>query len=405
MGKNWWLFIGLVVLVSGAMRHNLLLLVGLLLALIGGAAHLWARYCLAGVSYRRRFAKMRLFYGEETDLIIEIVNAKPMPLAWLVAIDDFPSQIELLIGALYISGRARRRLCVNRLSLRWYERVQRHYRLRGVQRGIWEFGPVQLSSGDIFGFSVKRALLEEKQSIVVYPKIVPIHVLGLPTLHPFGDFNTPRRVMEDPLRPVGAREYAPGDSFRHIDWKATARRHTLQTKLFEPSASRPLAVFLNTRTTEFANEGIDREILELAVVTAASIAHWAWQGSHPVGLYVNSAVRSSGKRIQIQPKNDPYQLNQILEALARMEDDWPWTLSALLEAEANRLRYGTSIVVITSLLDDRLLKILIDLRQKEYGVTLVTLGGSVLNKSVSGVRHYHIGGHEVWHELETLELA
>jgi uncharacterized protein (DUF58 family) len=233
-----------------------------------------------------------------------------------------------------------------------------------VQRGIWEFGPVQLSSGDIFGFSVKRALLEEKQSIVVYPKIVPIHVLGLPTLHPFGDFNTPRRVMEDPLRPVGAREYAPGDSFRHIDWKATARRHTLQTKLFEPSASRPLAVFLNTRTT-----------------------------------------RSSGKRIQIQPKNDPYQLNQILEALARMEDDWPWTLSALLEAEANRLRYGTSIVVITSLLDDRLLKILIDLRQKEYGVTLVTLGGSVLNKSVSGVRHYHIGGHEVWHELETLELA
>lgn len=405
MGKHWWLFIGLIVLISGAMGYNLLLLVGLFLALIGGAAYLWAHYCLAGLSYRRYLGATRLFHGEETDFVLEIVNAKPIPLAWLIVIDDFPSQIELLGGALYLSGQARRRLLVNTLSLRWYERVQRRYQLRGVRRGVWEFGPVQLSSGDIFGFSVKRALLEEKQIVVVYPKIVPLTVLGLPALHPFGDFSTLRRVMEDPLWLIGAREYTPGDSFRHIHWKATARRHNLQTKVFEPSASRPVAIFLNSRTTEFANEGIDREILELATTTAASIAHWAWQGGYPVGLYVNSATRSNRNRIKIQPKRDSHQLTQILEALAWMEADGPWTLSALLELEANTLPYGASIVVVTALLNDQLLRILIELRRRDYGVTLVALGAAQLNKNLPGVRYYHLGGREVWHELEALELA
>jgi uncharacterized protein (DUF58 family) len=405
MSKNWWLFIGLVVLISAALGHNLLLLIALLLALIGSASYLWARYCLTGVTYQRSFSATRLFHGDEAEVAVQVINAKPMPLAWLITIDEFPADVQLMTKGLFVSPRARRRLLVNTFSLRWYEKVTRRYRIRGLRRGVWRFGPVQLSSGDIFGFSIKRDSLEETQSIVVYPKIVPLTSLRLPDLHPFGDFRTPRRIIDDPLRLMGAREYVSGDSFRHIHWKASAHGRDLQTKVFEPSANRPLALFLNARTAEFANEGIDREILELAVTAAASIACWSWQEGHPTGLYTNSVIRSSRERVRIPPANQPEQLIEILGALASMENDGLWTISTILELESTALSYGVTVVVVTSLLSDRLLKALINLRRHEHGVTLVALGNARLDRELPGVRYYHIGGREVWHDLEALELA
>ncbi|MCD6290503.1 MAG: DUF58 domain-containing protein [Anaerolineae bacterium] len=404
-GNAWWTLIGLIALLSIILHHNLLFLMSLLLALVGGMSLLWKRACLVGVSYRRRFSNTRLFYGEETDLYIEIVNAKPLPLAWLRAEDEFPGAVELLTGKLHYSHRPNRRLLTNLLSLRWYERVTRHYRLRGSHRGAWEFGPVEITSGDIFGFSVQRETLPERQTLLVYPKIVPLTALGLPARHPFGDFKTPRRVMEDPLRLMGAREYVPGDSFRHIHWKATARRQQLQTKVFEPSATRPLAIFMNINTYDRVYEGLDQELQEYAITTAASIARWGWDEGLQIGLYVNSVTQPGGQRIRIRPGSHPDQLIWILEALSRVVMYGRWPIEAILQAEAMNLRYGTTIVVVTPVVNQYLRHTLADLRQREHGVTLITLGQAELDPPLPGIRHYHIGGHEEWHELASLALA
>jgi len=403
MGRIWWVVVALVAAIGAIQVNRLLLLMSLLLALTGGASYLWARYCLAGVSYRRRFSSARVFYGEETDLFLETVNAKPLPLAWLRTSDGFPADVKLLTGTLNRTLNPRRRLLVNTLSMRWYERVTRRYRLRGVKRGAWEFGPAQIASGDIFGLSVKREALEGTSTLVVYPKIVPISALGLPTLHPFGNFRTPQRLIDDPIRLIGARDYVRGDSFRRIHWKATARRRALQTKVLDPSASRPLAIFLNVRTSRQIL--VNRDVLELAITTAASIARWGWEEGCPIGLYVNSILQSSRERIRIPPMTHPDRLNWILEALARVDILGPWSIATILQQEADALAYGSSVVVISALLDDRLKRTLVDLRRREHGVTLIALGDAQVDQPLPGVRSFHIGGGEVWHELEALELA
>lgn len=405
MSKTWWVVIALVALVSTLLRHELLFLMSLLMALIGLASHLWTRYCLAGVSYRRRFGSTRLFFGEETDLYIEIVNAKPLPLAWLRAEDEFPADLTITPGRVHYSHLPRRRLLVNLLSLRWYEKVTRHYRLRGTCRGAWQFGPVEISSGDIFGFTVQLEKLSDKQFVFVYPKIVPLTALGLPARHPFGDFKTPRREIEDPIRLMGAREYVPGDNFRYIHWKATARRQTLQTKVFEPSASRPLAIFLNVNTFDRVYEGIDPELQEFAITTAASIARWAWEEGHPIGLYVNSVAQPGGERIRIRPGSHPDQLFWILEALAKVVGYGRWPIEAVTLLESQGLRYGTTVVVVTAVINDRLCEVLMDLQRRELGAALVALGKARLDRPLPGIRYYHVGDREVWRELGSLELA
>ena len=406
MTQNWWTAIILIILLSGALRQNTMLLVGLLLALVGGASHIWARYCLYSVTYQRRFSRTKLFFGEETDLAMEVVNAKPLPLAWLITVDEFPSALTMVTGEVFRTGNPRRRVLVNTLSLRWYERVTRHYRLQASRRGVWSFGPVQLSSGDIFGFSIRRQALEETQTVVVYPKLIPIAALGLPPMHPFGDSGTQRRVLEDPLRLMGTREYVTGDSYRHIHWKATAHRQELQTKVFEPSASRPLAVFLNLRTSRYINEGIDPVALEFSISVAASVAHWGWQQGHAIGLYTNSVISESRERIHLRPRNEPEQLHAILEALARTEPDGRWSLNSVLQLEGNQLRPGSTLIAITTIVYKGVIETLLELAQRQYSVTLIVISKTPnRDLQIPGVRIYHLEQQEAWDELDSLVLA
>ena len=155
------------------------------------------------------------FHGDEVALDIEIVNAKPLPLAWLHAEDELPKALHIEPARLSHSHRPGRQRLINLISLRWYERVTRHYRVRAVQRGAWTFGPTRLLSGDMFGFDVREETLETVDTLLVYPRIVPLTALGLPSDRPFGEFRAMRQLAEDPFRLNGARDYVSGDSMRY----------------------------------------------------------------------------------------------------------------------------------------------------------------------------------------------
>lgn len=405
MGRIWWLSAIVVALISVLLRHNLLFLMSLLLMLVGGVSVLWARWCLAGVTYVRHISNRRIFCGEETELAVEITNAKPLPLAWLRAEDRMPVALEMNGVELAPSHQPGRKRLINLLSLRWYERVTRTYRLRALHRGVWQLGPAEVVSGDIFGFGIQRDEYAEIHSVTVYPRVVPLSALGLPARRPFGDFRTPHRLVTDPLRIMGTRAYAPGDSFRHIHWKATARRRALQTKVFEPSASQPVAIFLNINTFNRLYEGRDPELQEYAISAAASLAHWAWESARPVGLYANTIVQPEGARVQMQPSSRPDQLLRILDSLARVVTQFGrWPIESIVGIQGSQLAYGTTIIVVSAALNPLLEQQLAALARKNYSVGLITLGRGRLEKSLPGVRHYHIGGTEAWRELQTLEL-
>jgi uncharacterized protein (DUF58 family) len=404
MGRVGWLAVAVVVLAAVLLRNSLLFTMGLILLLIGLASLLWSRYCLAAVSYQRRLGTNRLFFGEQTDLWVEVTNAKPLPLAWLRCEDEIP-------GALRIEPETRisrystgRRIMVNLFSLRWYERITRRYRITGAQRGAWIFGPVQLTSGDIFGFSVKRAEITETDILLVYPRIVPITTLGLPARHPFGEERAERRVIEDPMRLMGVRDYQQGDSFRHIHWKASARRQDLQTKVFEPSASRLFLIFLNVDTFRNRLEGADPEVREYAITAAASIGRWAWERGETVGLYSNGSLPGGG-RLRVPAGSRPDQAVRILEGLARIRAITLGSIEQILQIETESLRYGSTIVVVTSVVDEVLERPLLDLRRRGHAVVVVHAGHQPPQRQIPGVRLYHIGDGTTLDVTGTMELA
>lgn len=370
------LFLLILLALSLLLNNPLLFLLDGLLALVAGSTALWHRYCLSGVTYTRRFGTERLFCGETTDLWVEVINAKPLPLAWLKVEDEIPEHIALAHTETGPSSKPHRRTFSLVFSPRWYERVRRRYRLTVQRRGLYEFGPALLASGDVFGFRTRLLDVEQRQTLLVYPKLAPLDRLELEAARPGGDQRARQPVTPDPLRLAGARDYRPGDNPRHLHWKATARRGALQTRRFDPGAAPQAYVCLNTQTLERAYEGVDSDRFETAVVVVASIAR-AWLDTRrPVGLFVNSNVPGARHRIRLPASRHPDQLTRILEVLAGVTYFPMLPFDQMLRHEAAQLQFGAQVIAVSPLITEPILTALLDLQRAGHPAVLVGVGRS-----------------------------
>jgi uncharacterized protein (DUF58 family) len=366
--EEMWLYLLAGLAVAGILlRESLLFLVATVLLLVGLVARVWDRSSLVGLSYRRQLGQSRAFFGEEISLAVEITNAKPLPLAWLEVEDSVPGVgVTVVPGALSPSHVPQRRLLGILLSIRWYERVRRHYRIRCNGRGFHVFGPATLRTGDVFGLSIREMIVDSEDVLLVYPRIVSVDNLGLPAADPFGTLAQRQQwLFEDPLRTVGVRDYRPGDSPRRVHWKATARAGELQVKLLEPTSTPRLVVLLNVSTAEtnWSWQGYDPEVLEDAITVAASVASWAVEHGYQVGLIGNARAWRSPATLRLPPSRDARQLMHILEALARLVPMATMPIDELVRLERGALPYGCTVVVVTGTVGEPLLRELTGMRR------------------------------------------
>ena len=273
MKKQWYYLCVAILLFGLVIRQPLLLVIGFLGVLVLATTDIWAKYCLHDLHYQRQFSEQRVLFGEEISLSLTIENAKLLPLPWLEIEDSVPSELTIKGRHTRISTARNMVILENLFSLRWYERVTRPYTVLCNTRGVHMFGPTVLRSGDVFGFLHRQRSLSNRQYLLVYPLVVPITRFGLPSHHPFGDNRAPRRMLEDPSRVIGVRDYMYGDELRRVHWKATARMMQLQSKVYQATTTYTLVLFLNIVSQLDAWYGIRPELQELAVCATASVAN------------------------------------------------------------------------------------------------------------------------------------
>ncbi|MBI2908767.1 MAG: DUF58 domain-containing protein [Chloroflexi bacterium] len=403
LGENW-VTLAILLLAASIIFHQVpLLMASVLLLLTAGVSSLWRRFCLRELEYERDISSRRVFFGEEVDLRLRLVNRKLLPLAWLEIEDEVPEAVTFLKGEVQRSHKPLRMILRNILSLRWYERVTRRYPLRCDSRGYHSFGPATIRSGDIFGFFNVEANIPKTDYLLVYPKVVPITRLGIPSKQPFGDIKTRQHIFEDPVRTIGVRPYAPGDSPRRLHWKATARTQELQVKLFEPTTTIDFLLFLNVATFSPIWAGVIPSRLELAVTTAASLANYATEERYRVGLYVNSNLPGSDQQVRILPSRSPDQLTRMFEALAKISGFATVPMERFLQRESRNLPWGATVVVITATANEALLSTLLRLKRTGHRTSLVLVGDDAPKLELDGITVHNVRGQ--WREIEELQLA
>ncbi len=377
MLREIWVVLTIATLLAGlAMRNGAVVALGALIGVSCYAALLWARFSLRRLTYERIVPEDHAFPGETITLDLRITNRKPLPLPWIEIRERFPSAMITDAGDEFaLAGRVDLMQTDWRTSIGGDQRASRRYELYCPDRGVYEIGPARLRSGDLFGLFSEERVEDRLTRVVVYPRTVDIGDLGLPARRPFGERATGMRVFEDPSRVAGVRDYAPGDSMRRIDWNATARLGTLQSRIYDPSSSRHLLLCLNTQTIIPSWAGYIADVLERTITVAASIARDAYERRYSVGLLANGSFPDADRSIRIPPGRRPEQFIRILEALAIITPFVLEPLAAALDREEHRLVLGTTIAVATGVMTDELASTLLRLRRRGHTVVVITTSG------------------------------
>lgn len=204
---------------------------------------------------------------------------------------------------------------------------------------------------------------------------------------------------------AGIRPYAAGDSPRQIHWKASARLQQLQTRVYEPTTSHTLMLYVNLATFEgYWWASLNQALLELAITAAASIARWGLEQGYQVGVATNGSPSGGGDELGVPPAGDAQQLVRALEALARISIFARTPLERLLARDRSRLPWGTTVVVISAVFPEAVMAALGTLGSMGHVPTLIHIGNGVAPRVPPGLP-YHRVPEQDWRGVETLTPA
>jgi len=225
------------------------------------------------------------------------------------------------------------------------ERVE----VRPVRRGRETAGALHVDAYGPLGLGRRRIALPLPWEVVVYPPLLPAR--GRAALV------DARRRREAGLRPVrrlgegrlfeSLREWVPGDDVRTIDWKATARRRKMITRLYETERRQHVLLVLDTGRLMTAEVGgVAR--MDFVVQAALGLAYAAVQQDDNVGVM----AFADGVLHFVAPLRGRVGLARVLDVLAvvqpvLVEPDYPGAFRYL--AARNRKRALT--VLFTDVID------------------------------------------------------
>ncbi len=383
------------ILLGIALQEPFLVTLPAALLVVAGVAWWWYRQSLQGVIYRRRFHFTRGFPDERIDLKVEVENHKLLPISWLRIQDDWDRAVgpedEEVLAPSHIPERG---FLTNIFSLRWYEKARRSYTLLLRKRGVYVVGPARLESGDLFGIFEQRLETSPGDYLTVFPTILPFTSLDFPAEDPFGDRKSPRRVFEDPNRPMGVREYRPEDGFRRIHWPATARTGQLQVKVYQPTTGKVMVVCMNVSTFARQWEGIYPELLEHLIQVAATLVDEGIREGYKVGLVANGCLAHADRPFRIPPGRSPQQLAVLLQALAGVTSVVTGNFENFLMREIPRVQYGATLIILTAITTPELASTLVQLKLHERHITLYSIAQDE-PPHIPGIRTIHQPFHEV----------
>ena len=339
-----------------------------LLAAAYVVGRLWSVQTMRQLRTRRRLVN-RAFPGEEISVELEVANQGWLPVPWVEMHDSLP--VEMIAPPFY------RRV----ITMLPRETRRFTYTLTCHKRGYYTIGPMTWRTGDLLGFAPQEARSQTSEYIIIYPRVLPLQKLGLPTRSPLASLPARAPLFEDPTRISGVRPYRHGDSPRRIHWTASAGAGSLLVKRYQPAIARETLICLDLAQEDYAFQRF-YAASELAVITAASLAnHIIVRENLSVGLCVQATdpLQDATVTFSLPPRRERAHLMGILEILARVKSyavaadakHAPIALPQFLRRQSLGLSWGTTIIVITGRESEALLESLLYLKQQGFAVALL----------------------------------
>lgn len=293
---------------------------------------------------RRQTRVRRLQVGQHFQETFSVVNRSPIPKLWLEVRDH--STLPDHRGSHVVP------LLNYKRAYRWQVQTL------CTRRGQYTLGPMTITSGDPFGLYQFPRHIATTSSVIVYPQTFPLYDFATPTGALTGGQAVRRLSFEVTPHAAGVREYAPGDSFKRIHWRTSARRDKLFVKEFELDPLGDVWLFLDLAPESLVERPgayspgytsarrLPPSTEEYAVAATASLAQYFVAQNRTVGFL----CYTPGRRY-VAPDRGDRQLTDILEILATARSQAQLSLRQILALESPHITRGSTLVVVTSSTD------------------------------------------------------
>ncbi len=163
------------------------------------------------------------------------------------------------------------------------------------------------------------------------------------------------------------RQYVPGDTLRHVDWRVYGRTERFYVKLFEAETNFNATLLLDASSSMHYHSGSVTK-LEYAKFMAASLAYLIIRQRDSVGL----GVFDADLRTFIEPKSSQSIVATIADELAKVEPLPRTNVAEMLHEFARRLPRRGFVLLFSDLFDnvDAFLKGIDHLRFRGHNVTV-----------------------------------
>src|SRR3981081_1928592 len=285
----------------------------------------WPKLAIRGMTVARKLDPGTPTVGEPYEETIEVRRQGWVPAPW----------VEVRDLSRFRPPQPGRGIAVGGDPVSWNSRVI--YR----RRGWMAFGPTSLRVREPFGLFDRELKLNERTSILVYPRVRPIPDLLTPSAQQVGNSPSFGAWADYPPETGGVRDYTTGDSFGRIHWALSARHGRLMSKTFEQPLTTDLWILLDLDRNVHSGEG-EESTLEYAVSLAASMASQVHSRGRQVGLIANDS-----KGTILEPHRAVRQDRLILDYLAVAQADGRTPLTQTLAWDKirrlpRRARAGTT---------------------------------------------------------------
>jgi uncharacterized protein (DUF58 family) len=238
------------------------------------------------------------------------------------------------------------------------ERGLRTYRLPTRRRGIFDVGPVEVTRRDSFELFRRSRRYGDVERIWVYPRVLDLRALPTgQTRHlegPSSDTSPQGNITFHRLR-----DYVVGDDLRLVHWRSSARTGKLVVKHNVDTSQPYTVVLLDLRPGRYTAESFESAIDVAASVLVVSSAHKA-----PVELRLTDSTVIGGPRMR--------DVTPLIDHLTGVQPHITGELKSQLLA-LRRARGGTSLVVVTGVLDPDDLPYVAALRRRFERLVVVSL--------------------------------
>ncbi|MBC8065938.1 MAG: DUF58 domain-containing protein [Chlorobia bacterium] len=221
--------------------------------------------------------------------------------------------------------------------------IRTQYQFRPLRRGVFRWNGVEAVGTDALGLVVMSKVYEtDPVELTVLPRPIPIQV-DLPVARGWGISEAESGQSRGAgLEPRGVREYASGDSLRHIHWASTARRGQLLVKEFEAGSHTAASIVIQQTQGSELGQGADTTLEQMcgnAVFLAEQLMHQGSMVQFPT--LEDRPNRASGAE----------RLSEIYQLITRVQADKRASVSAEIGANEKLLPAGSILIIMLSVSD------------------------------------------------------